>query len=110
MPATCLEAQDGVQDELSMQPDEGKKLLEASAPASSAGSTASLSLGEEKPRNKTWEKRDETPGMIPSAAAGHLWCIHWPFCLSTEVSPPGNAQPRELFYLSWRRSKAQGLG
>lgn len=35
MPATCLEAQDGVQDEFSMQPDEGKKLLETSAPASS---------------------------------------------------------------------------
>lgn len=35
VPATCLEAQDGVQDELSMQPDEGEKLLEAPAPASS---------------------------------------------------------------------------
>lgn len=35
VPATCLEAQDGVQDELSMQPDEGKKLLDTSAPASS---------------------------------------------------------------------------
>uniref|UniRef100_A0A8B9F776 SH3 and PX domain-containing protein 2B n=1 Tax=Amazona collaria TaxID=241587 RepID=A0A8B9F776_9PSIT len=35
VPATCLEAQDGVQDEFSMQSEEGKKLLETSAPASS---------------------------------------------------------------------------
>lgn len=34
VPATCLEAQDGVQDELSMQPDEGKRLLETTVPAS----------------------------------------------------------------------------
>lgn len=35
VPATCLEAQDGVQDEFSMQPDEGKRCLEITAPASS---------------------------------------------------------------------------
>lgn len=35
VPATCLEAQDGVQDEFSMQSEEGKKVLETSAPASS---------------------------------------------------------------------------
>lgn len=27
VPATCLEAQDGVQDEFSMQPEEGKKIV-----------------------------------------------------------------------------------
>uniref|UniRef100_A0A8C6JHC3 Uncharacterized protein n=1 Tax=Melopsittacus undulatus TaxID=13146 RepID=A0A8C6JHC3_MELUD len=32
VPATCLEAQDGVQDEFSMQSEEGKKVLETSAP------------------------------------------------------------------------------
>lgn len=32
VPATCLEAQDGVQEEFSMQPDEGTKLLEAASP------------------------------------------------------------------------------
>lgn len=41
MPATCLEAQDGVQDEFSMQPDEGKKVLETSAPACLCGTTLS---------------------------------------------------------------------
>lgn len=59
VPATCLEAQDGVQDELSMQPDEGKKLLEPSAPASSTGSTASPSLngaGHEPGGGKTQEQ------------------------------------------------------
>lgn len=34
VPATCLEAQDGVQDEFSMQPDEGERPLETSAPGS----------------------------------------------------------------------------
>lgn len=73
VPATCLEAQDGVQDEFSMQPDEGKKLLQASAPASSTGSTASPSLngawGRKNPGTKPG-KGDEIPGMVPSAAAG----------------------------------------
>lgn len=62
VPATCLEAQDGVQDELSMQPDEGRKLLEASAPNSSAGSRASPSLngaGHEPGGGKTQQKNLE---------------------------------------------------
>ncbi|NXC82039.1 SPD2B protein, partial [Cercotrichas coryphoeus] len=126
VPATCLEAQDGVQDELSMQPDEGKELLEASAPASSAGSTTSPSLdgaGHEPGGGKTQEQnlgkgmkpiKPQEWSCLPSAA---VLGYPLPFLLlhrgatSKECSTPvppfgpgsflpaldgGGAQPRSL--------------
>lgn len=84
-----------------MQPDEGKQLLKASAPASSAGSTASPSLngaghepgGGKKTGTKPGE-RDKTPGMVLPAqccsragAAGYCWCIHWPLLLHRGATP-----------------------
>lgn len=95
VPATCLEAQDGVQDEFSMQPDEGEKLLEASAPASSAGSTASPSLngaghqpggGKKQEQNLRKGRKPQEWSCLPSAAAG---LGHLDACgVSTGLSAP----------------------
>lgn len=73
VPATCLEAQDGVQDELSMQPDEGKRCLETTAPASVRYTKWLAGLC-----SSVWPSEEKSPGKNKATSAAVTSALNSP--------------------------------